>query len=377
MSNYKNIFRNFVLLICSVIFCFLLIEIGIRIFVKDQSHYFDYPQFLFEIDKKKGYRLTKNFKGIVLDSQADYVCKMETNSIGLRDREYGDKKDNTFRILVLGDSITFGLGVELEDTYPKQLETILGLRNDGKKYEVINAGVMGYGTDHEFYYLEEWGAKLKPDLVIVGFYVGNDVDDVMIGAQNLFTVKDGYLFDKYRHEGIESNKNIFKRHSKAYEFFADRVNNLLIKTGLKKGNSDLPENLKFYLNKLPYKMEVTMNKVETFLKKISNLEAQIGGKTIIILIPTRKQIFLQNNLDEDFERYKLNPIEYSPTKINDEIINFAKRSRIPLIDLLPIMKEEEEKIQLLLPGMSHWNKEGHKLVANTIYGFLISNQIIP
>ena len=124
-------------------------------------------------------------------------------------------------------------------------------------------------------------------------------------------------------------------------------------------------------------MEVTMNKVETFLKKISNLEAQIGGKTIIILIPTRKQIFLQNNLDEDFERYKLNPIEYSPTKINDEIINFAKRSRIPLIDLLPIMKEEEEKIQLLLPGMSHWNKEGHKLVANTIYGFLISNQIIP
>ena len=35
----------------------------------------------------------------------------------------------------------------------------------------MNAGVLGYGTDHEYYYLKEWGFKLKPDLVIVAFYI--------------------------------------------------------------------------------------------------------------------------------------------------------------------------------------------------------------
>ncbi|OGL54617.1 MAG: hypothetical protein A3G31_12105 [Candidatus Schekmanbacteria bacterium RIFCSPLOWO2_12_FULL_38_15] len=171
MTKYKKAFQNVILILSSLLFCFLMLEIVLRFFLKNRYTYIPHPKGLYETDKKRGYKLVKNFKGVFLDSDGNYIAKAETNSLGFRDYEYGGKKGNTFRILVLGDSFTFGAGVEFEDTFVKQLESILGEKNDGKKYEVINAGVMGYGTDQEYYYLKEWGFKLKPDLVIVAFYI--------------------------------------------------------------------------------------------------------------------------------------------------------------------------------------------------------------
>ena len=80
----------------------------------------------------------------------------------------------------------------------------------------------------------------------------------MIGAINHYTVKDGYLFDLFEHKQKERRKNFLERNSRAYEFFEDRVNNLLIKKGLKKKpweNSGIPFDMKFYLKKYPSKLE--------------------------------------------------------------------------------------------------------------------------
>jgi len=346
--------------------------------VKNRFQYLPHPKGFYEIDEKKGFKMVKNFKGVFLDSQNQYISKAETNSIGLRDYEYGEKQDNTFRILVLGDSFTFGAGVELEDTYVKQLETILRSKNSSKEYEVINAGVMGYGTDQEFYYLKEWITKLKPDLVIVGFYVGNDLEDVMIGASNHYTVKDGYLFDLFLHKKMEEGKNFLERYSKAYEFIEDRVKNLFIKIGLKKNskmNSTLPLDMKFYLKKYPPEMEEAMNKTKRFLKGIADLVVRNKGRVLIFLIPQRVQIF-EGYMAKELKRYNENPDNYSITRVNDELANFAKENKIPLLDLLPSQREYGRKVNLFLPADPHWNKEGHKLVAKTIYDFLVSNGMI-
>ncbi len=101
--------------------------------------------------------------------------KISINSLGFRDREYSmTKEERTRRILALGDSDTFGMGVEMDQSFPKILENLLqGTHHRGGKetfrYEVINMGVYGYNTRQEVSLLEEKGIQLHPDLVIITF----------------------------------------------------------------------------------------------------------------------------------------------------------------------------------------------------------------
>lgn len=100
------------------------------------------------------------------------------NSIGLRDDEFPRKKPaGEKRVLCLGDSFTFALGVAFEDLYSQRLERHLNALHGPTRFQVINAGVAGYNTRQELIYLLAEGFALEPDLIVVGFYwndlVGN------------------------------------------------------------------------------------------------------------------------------------------------------------------------------------------------------------
>src|SRR5439155_5599961 len=84
---------------------------------------------------------------------------------------------NTFRILVLGDSVTFGHGSVYEHTYPYLLEQRLKAWNPKIDWQVWNAAVPGYNTSQELAQLLEVGDRFKPDLVVVGFFENDLVDN--------------------------------------------------------------------------------------------------------------------------------------------------------------------------------------------------------
>jgi|ETNmetMinimDraft_26_1059896.scaffolds.fasta_scaffold02899_2 lysophospholipase L1-like esterase len=96
------------------------------------------------------------------------------NSRGLRDREHAFENENQVkRILVLGDSFAWGYGVGDGETFSDVLENIAQEHSPG--LEVINAGVSGWGTDQEYLFLISEGYRYSPDLVILAFYIQNDV----------------------------------------------------------------------------------------------------------------------------------------------------------------------------------------------------------
>lgn len=109
-----------------------------------------------------------------LNKIAEDTVRVTYNSEGWRDAEHSvDIDRKAFRVLVLGDSFMEGYSVELEDSFHRQLER-LG-RKDGIDMEVINFGVGGYGTLQEYLVFEEVGKRYNPDLVLLGFFVENDV----------------------------------------------------------------------------------------------------------------------------------------------------------------------------------------------------------
>ncbi len=104
---------------------------------------------------------------------------VKINSLELRDnREYAlEKSPRTIRLLVLGDSVTFGHGSVYEYTYPALLEQKLKAWRPDLDWQVWNAAVPGYNTSQELAQLLEVGPRFKPDLVIVGFFENDFVDN--------------------------------------------------------------------------------------------------------------------------------------------------------------------------------------------------------
>ncbi len=106
-----------------------------------------------------------------------YIPEYTINSDGLNERfDYEIKKDpKVFRIIVLGDSFTFGKYVDTKDNYVERLEDKLNSKIFCPKYrklEVINLGVGGYDMEYAVERLKKRGMKYNPDLVL--WFVRND-----------------------------------------------------------------------------------------------------------------------------------------------------------------------------------------------------------
>jgi lysophospholipase L1-like esterase len=111
------------------------------------------------------------------------------NSIGLRNGEVTTRKSaGTVRILVLGDSIALGWGVEEKDCFARRLEGMLNRRaaeTGGPAYEVVNAGVGNYNTVQEWAYFKNAGHQLDPDMILLAFFI-NDAEPVARRSRSFF-----------------------------------------------------------------------------------------------------------------------------------------------------------------------------------------------
>src|SRR5262245_62263521 len=105
-----------------------------------------------------------------------------SNDLGFRDRDHPVAKPaGTFRIIVLGDSLTQGLGLpdQPEQIFTGVLERALLAR--GQRVEVLNFGISGYNTQQEVYTLKDKGLVFKPDLVILAYCL-NDTEMALTPA---------------------------------------------------------------------------------------------------------------------------------------------------------------------------------------------------
>ena len=128
---------------------------------------------------RAGYELRPHERYIYASRDGEFENEVRTNARGLHDVEHAlEKPAGTFRILILSDSYGQAREVPLEANFARRLEAALnGSAPAGTIFEVINAGQFGLGTAQEYLYYTVEGRRYDPDLVLVGFYVGNDVVD--------------------------------------------------------------------------------------------------------------------------------------------------------------------------------------------------------
>ena len=168
-KKLNNLLKNSLLLLASLslftIILLLFLELSLRIFSTPELQ----PGYV-KTHPERRCELKPNFLG------KTYKAKLKVNSYGLRDEERPIlMDDDVYRIVVLGDSITFGNGVEMEDTFPKILEHKLNdVYKDTKRIQLFNLGVPGYNTVFEYLYLKESYDIFRPHLIIFEFTTIND-----------------------------------------------------------------------------------------------------------------------------------------------------------------------------------------------------------
>jgi hypothetical protein len=201
------------LVVFSIAFTLLLCEVAARVFAwREEVKALEAWQSL-DVQKFKppegedaslGHiiRLSKNPRivyELIPELRFRYVgVSCSTNEHGFRGPPVAVAKPaNGYRIVVIGDSVAFGHGVDEQDAFPRQLENLLRSELPNRTVEVINTGVSGYNTAMAVETLADKGLAFAPDLVVY-LYIDNDLDlpNFIWKPQDFLTLRRVFLWER-------------------------------------------------------------------------------------------------------------------------------------------------------------------------------------
>src|SRR5215831_9997101 len=171
-----KLFSFYVIMVgLTIVVCFALLEFGLARYYQSTESHIAVTTF----DPTLGWRLRPG-SYTVKPSYTFTHHEVSINEYGLRNRPVSARAaSDTKRIVILGDSFTFASAVPNENTFPVILETIL---SGGGHYEVINAGVRGYGTAQEMLFMKELtGKKVVGDVYVLMIFLNDILDNLRLG----------------------------------------------------------------------------------------------------------------------------------------------------------------------------------------------------
>jgi lysophospholipase L1-like esterase len=319
---------------------------------------------VFQADPYTGYRLEPEGKGKFLRGE----ITADANRFGHRDDEVSlEKPEDVFRILVLGDSFTVGACVEQTESYPEVLERHL---NDGSdtEIEVVNTGVGGWCPFQYAQYYEYYGQKFEPDLVLVGFFVGNDTYYGEVAVEELDTAIQG------RRISHKSADNPFLPVKVFLYNHSNLARLLMANGGMHTPHVTREDCLDF---NIPLFLRIQKNRLRNHLRRsedgdslakynirqmsrIRDIAGRHSAAVVVALLPDENQLnpALRNALIDPGTEQNYD-FEMPQTMLREML----EAEQIVYIDLLPAFRNDTRCLHL---NDTHWTPEGHRLAAEVI-----------
>ncbi len=300
---------------------------------------------------------------------------VEINSIGLRDAEIQiPKPADTVRILVVGDSLTFGFGVRLEEIYLKVLERELNTRaRRSKRYEVINGGMEGTGLRRHLQFIEARASRLQPDLVIVAISLNDIVD-----RRTRDSEPDSRAFSD--RSPVRRLNTFLLFHSQAYLASYMRLKSLFYRSGLLNFSDEHWYEIDI-LKSTAAQMEGAWSSTRETLSEIVALAREREYLLMFVVFPMEVQ------LDERaIELYRRElfldvGVEALSGEPQAELLSFGASAGVPVLDLLPVFRgatggELYLRNRSMAADLVHPSAAGHRLAGRTLYSFLRQQGIL-
>lgn len=294
-----------------------------------------------------------------------YGHEVTFNRAGMRDREHAiDKPADVFRIMVMGDSFMEGLQVPFDSLMPVHLEHALA-QATGRKIEVMNLGVSGWGTDDELRYLTEYGLQYHPDLVLIVMTLHNDIGDNL--RQQWHTVRNDTLVSQA--VAPMTTWQFFKVQLKAFVATRSQTYQLWRRFRHRGEIQQISRNLNTHVMQLfrtPDSDPIAkgMSLTEHLLGAIRDTVAATGGQVAVVLLPLKYQM-TDSTFAQLVREANVPATEMEPDRPQQKLTAIGRRLALPVIDLLPNFRawSADSTAPLYLEWDGHWNSAGHALAA--------------
>jgi lysophospholipase L1-like esterase len=292
-------------------------------------------------------------RGEGLAGSEEYRFNHQHNSMGFRDDEHVlEKSDDVFRILGLGDSFTYGIGAHFEDTYLRRLEVMLNAREGAHpRVEIIKAGIPRYFAEPEKLLLKHYGLNYQPDLVTVGF-LPNDIIDTYLGMDAVRVHKSGFLVRRDAGEMGQFGTWLFTRS----HFF--RWSLRIYLEALKQGDSK-PSWPDVWIPNGTHESDWVA--LENQYEEMSQMIKAQGGQLLLIQIPQK------------------GPWTEADLYPGKRLSQWTQSKGVAFVDTLPrfVKAAKAGSEPLYYPKDGHCTPAGYGVIADALFEYLVSNDLVP
>ncbi|WP_293076688.1 hypothetical protein [Okeania sp. SIO3B5] len=387
LINWKN-FNTFLLLTFTWIFIPLfLVEI---VMIVLEPYLF---KGLYQYDSDLGFRVRPYING--------------NNQFGFNDRDYPLQKDqNKFRLLVVSDSFNWAGGKE--GNYTALLEKKFENYYAKNQVDVINVGYPGTHTGEQLTMLKKYGLQYNPDLVVLGFFVGNDFRDadperkriIVNGIYIDIDKEDELIIFGYPIIGrsrllmfLQQKYKVYQELQRAKQDSAQLFSSYLV-ASLNLASAPIIEREKspgILSEKAFLRVEKSRLKfckirdlfggkrddnINYIFQSISEMQKLLKSRNIDFIVAIYPDEYQVNDelLNDIFAEYDdLKRESYNTTCQQEILIKFLKANGIPYIDMLDRFRREQKNRPLYLLREPHWNSAGNLLAADILFDYLLKD----
>jgi lysophospholipase L1-like esterase len=389
----KPVLMRVLLLVSSVLFSVSLVECALRIQAYGSIAPLSGEHVLRMPHPTRGWALRPD--GVGHQRNLDFDVTVEINDRGLRDVPHAyAKPPGVQRIVVLGDSFMEAYQVPLEESLPRRLEADLGERVGA--VEVINLGVGGYGTAQELRQLEEEGLRYQPDLVVLAFYTGNDIQNNSRELEvDTFGAEDPKVWGRpYAHaddlrspltwtepdyarmmaaaEREQSKRAApLRRAWKLIEptLLANRLQQLFAQVAARLGAPPADPKAHFGWPFLEHFESPTWDEAwgitRRLILELRDVSRAAGADLVLLIVPAKLQV---EESFRDLARAQYPGVVFDETRINRALATFTKEHGILLVDPTPelVASDEAGATTYFQLEDHHWNALGHEIAARRL-----------
>jgi lysophospholipase L1-like esterase len=317
------------------------------------------------------------------------------SSQGFRDREYArEKGTGTYRVVVLGDSMTEGLQVRAEETYPKVLDQRLKDAFPGRNVEVINLGVSGYGTAQQYLLLKDRGLQLRPDLVVLPVFSINDVRESSLQLEGrgdkpylYFDQSHHLVLRPFRYPPPYYELKRFVRSLHTYRFFGARfarldvarefllwtgigtqINPELDREGRGKASTDIPYDLQIYLKEYPPEWEQAWEVVSALVQQTKHEVEQSGAQLLLVGLPSALEVVGEDQVRKEYPAFGADRFSTdSPYRKLEAIARTQEVRYLSLVEAFRAEIRSKRNLDDLYYSCDlHFAPQGHRLIAHEL-----------
>lgn len=387
--------QNSLLALASIVVALALLEIGARFLPPpfDSSH----TNPAESCWPATGWRGKPNFETTI--ATENVVHNLKLNSQGMHDGEHSvPKPPNTYRILMLGDSFVHAIQVPERQTAHQILEDNLNRGDASPAVEVISGGVSGWGTGQQLRYYQTEGRNYQPDLVLLMFFLGNDVKDnlpgrgITVDGKNCYApyfTLDNNSLDPTPWRYAPGLPPAIGQENRLQKQVANLLGSLHPYSALYTQLEPLlaPEPIQasmldFYIGNSPtfdYALELTTQLVDELGRQVRQDRAQFA---VVLLSPRDLVEFAGMDAAAREQIYQRLPAMRSAETVtppNETLAGYFSDGGTPTLDLLPVFLAHLAAggEPLYFEQDQHWNVAGNRLAADAIYQWLVENQLSP